>query len=326
MRSPRPCLWILLLFLGCAACAGGPEVVPDEDLSDLQLIEAARTQLLALDFDRVLEITDELLDRPLTPRFREEALYLEGEANFALEDYDDAWDAYRDLVNDHPHSDFIAVIEDHLYFIGEYHIRGEPSIVFKDLFTSRHFGAEVLRKYGTIYQFADRADDALEQLAAFHFSRREYDLAAERYETIAQNFPDSEWADFASYRVGLCWRLSSRGAGYDRIPLQQARTAFRRYLARTGGQYRLEAERQVAETEELLADGEWQIAHLYLLREQDRGARLHLANCVLAYPTTAAAGLARVELEARGWDLSINSVDSLLPATRPADGERDAGQ
>ena len=54
-----------------------------------------------------------------------------------------------------------------------------------------------------------------------------------------------------------------------------------------------------------------QVARFYLLREQGRGARIHLANVVLAFPGTPAAEEARTELETRGWDVSLHSLDTL---------------
>ena len=160
--------------------------------------------------------------------------------------------------------------------------------------------------------------------AEYHFSREEYDLAAERYQLIVAQYGGSEWTDLSGYRIGLCYFLSSRGAGYDRTPLQQAAAAFRAYLAKQGTQnFRTEAEDHLVRTEELLAEGELKVAELYLIRGQDRGARIHLANCALAYPSTAAATKARDKLEERGWDLSINSLDTIIPSGQAGgDGSR----
>ena len=68
----------------------------------------------------------------------------------------------------------------------------------------------------------------------------------------------------------------------------------------------------LSRVQEDLAETELTIARLYLLRDQSRGARIHLANTVLAYPTTAGAEEARGELERRGWDLSLHSIDGLF--------------
>ena len=68
----------------------------------------------------------------------------------------------------------------------------------------------------------------------------------------------------------------------------------------------------VHETEEMLARHELRIADFYKLRRNDRGARMHYANAVLAYPGTPSAEKARIELEKHGWDLTLHSIDPLL--------------
>src|SRR5262249_15141569 len=137
---------------------------------------------------------------------------------------------------------------------------------------------------------------------------------ADAYRQIAKSYPDSEWADLAAYRVGECHQLESRGPEYDERPLYRAAAAYRRYLAtRPHGERRPQAEAGLKQVEETLARGELARAQLYVMRERDHGARIHFANVALAYPSTKAAEEARSELSRRGWDLSLNSIDTLAP-------------
>jgi outer membrane protein assembly factor BamD (BamD/ComL family) len=297
-----------------------PAIAP-EDLSQGQLLEQVREKFARQDFEGVDELTEELTSRVLEADAHQEALYYSGEALYALEERKDAFRSYQTLLEDYPYSDYLPAVQKHVFEIGEFYLAGEMSVVFKDLFSGRPFGVEVMREFAVAYPFSDLADDALERVAAYHFSRAEYDLASARYQHVVDDHPDSEWADLAAYRIGLCHFLSSRGSGYDRTPLRDAARAFRQYLASSRPRaFVAEAEAHLTESEEMLAEGELMVAELYLLREQDRGARIHLANCVLAYPATEAAERARLQLERHGWDLTMHSLDTIVPSGREGAG------
>ena len=326
-RSKRWTLAGGLVIVGLIGCTGAsPGMAPVDELLDGQLMPEAELRMAERNLDRVLELAEEAQTRSLGPEDSQKALYYAGEVHFAEEEYKSAFRSYQTLLEDFPYSDFLPAIEPKVFAIGENYLSAEPNPVFKDLFSGRTFGVEVMREFWTAYPFSSQADDALVAVASVHFSRGEYLFAIDRYERILTDHPGSEWADLSAYRVGLCHMLESRGPGYDRTPLQAAARVLRAYLERPGSKgFEREAEERLGQAEEMLAEGEWIIAHLYLVREQDRGSRIHLANCVLAYPSTDAARRARKVLEERGWDLSLNSVDTVLPPV-PDDSETGPGR
>jgi outer membrane protein assembly factor BamD (BamD/ComL family) len=317
--SPR--LAALAGALLSAACASGPEPIALEDLSEEQLAAEARTELAAGRFERACDAAETLLERSKDPLLKQEGLFLAAEAHFGLEEWVKAFRHYQTLLRDYPYSKFVARCEDRVYAIGLEYVSREPWAVFGDLFSGRERGAEVMREFASSFPSSSKADDALAALAAYRFSRKEYEEAAGFYAQLVKNHPDSEWADLAAYRRAECWKLASRGAGYDTTALQRAARNYRRYLSeRPDGERRARAEAEMREVDELLAESELRKARFYLAREQEPGARLHLANVALAFPGTRAAETARRELESRAWDLSVNSVDTL---TLPPSAERD---
>ena len=172
--------------------------------------------------------------------------------------------------------------------------------------------AEVLRQFAAAYPFSARADDALMAIAEYYDDREEYLFSADKYKMMASRYAGSEWEDAAAYREALSYQRASRGVGYDDQLMRRSRRAYLEYLGRDDlSGHRADAQRELQVVEETLAEGELEVARFYLLREQDRGARIHLANVVLAFPGTPAAEQARTELEARGWDVSLHSLDTL---------------
>jgi outer membrane protein assembly factor BamD (BamD/ComL family) len=169
-----------------------------------------------------------------------------------------------------------------------------------------------MREFASSFPNSSKADDALAAVANYRFSRREYEDAVVFYQRLARNYPDSEWADLAAFRRAECWRLDTRGGGYEERALLRAAAEYRRYLGeRPHGSFLKQAQEEMTWVDEQIAISEIKIARLYLQRNQDVGAQIHFANVALAYPRTTSADEARHELEKHGWDLSRNSLDTL---------------
>jgi len=311
----------LLASLAASACASGPESIDVDDLSDEQLVVEAREKLASGDLDRAEEAADALLERTKDVKRKQEGLFIAGEVHFAQDEKVKAFRHYQELLHDFPWSPFVPKCEEHVFAIGAEQLSGEAWPLFHDLFSGRERGAEVMREFVASYPSSSRADDALAALAGYRYSRKEFEEAARLYGQLASRFPESEWGDLAAFRRAECFKLAARGPGYDPTPLLHAARNYRRYLSdRPTGERRARAQADAREVDEQIAQGELKKAQFYVAREQERGARVHFANVALSFPETSAAEAARRELEKRGWDLSINSVETL---SLPPSAERD---
>ncbi len=301
-----------LLVATAAACASGPEPIDPDDLSEPQLLDDAEQALARGDIDRVIDAAESLLERTSDGKRRQAALYFAAEARLADGSPVKAFRHYQSLLRDFPWSPYVPKCEAHVWEIGAAYLAEEPWFLFGDLFSGRERGAEVMREFAASFPSSPRADDALAALAAYRYSRKEYAEAQFHYARLAKSYPDSEWADLACFRRAQCWQLDARGAAYDTTPLLRAARDYRRYVSeRPRGARRAEAEAEARAVDQQIALGELLRARLYLIREEERGARMHLANVVLAYPDTEAAATSRALLGEHGWDLSIHSVDTL---------------
>ncbi len=300
------------LALVCAGCASGPAPIDSDALAEAQLLEEAERALAAGDVDRAIDASEELLERTSDGKKRQGALYFAAEARLADDSPVKAFRHYQSLLRDFPWSSYVPRCEQPVWEIGSSYISEEPWFLFGDLFNGRERGAEVMREFAASFPSSPRAPDAIAAIAGYRFSRKEFAEAQLHYARLAKSYPDSEWADLAAFRRAECWQLGARGAAYDTTPLLRAARDYRRYLSeRPRGERRAAAEAAARDVDQQIALGELLRARLYLVREEEPGARLHLANVVLAYPDTAAAATARSLLAERGWDLSIHSVDTL---------------
>jgi outer membrane protein assembly factor BamD (BamD/ComL family) len=315
-RGAWRALLVVLALFGATGCAsiGAPDPIDVDDLSESQLEDEAARAFAAGDIDRSLEASEALLERTSDGKRRQAGLYYAAEAHYADDAPVKAFRHYQSLLRDFPWSPYVPKCEQHVWDIGAAYLAKEPWFMFGDLFSGRERGAEVMREFAAGFPSSKRAPDALVAVASYRYSRKEYEEAVVDWDRVVRKYPDSEWADLAAFRRAECWHYGARGYLYDATPLLRAARDYRRYLSeRPNGERRQLAEQRAREVDELIARGELARAELYLLREQDRGARMHLANVALAYPGTEAAAEARALLEKRGWDLSIHSVESLRP-------------
>lgn len=297
-----------LLLGGCAS--SGPDV---DLMAENKLLEESRARLADGDYGRAGDCAESVIERSSDPARKQEALYLAGEAHYADSDWVKAFRHYQTLLHDYPYSQFVPKIEAHVYAIGIEYLSRSPWPVFHDLFSGRERGAEVMREFASSYPNSSKADDALAALAGYRYDRKEYEDAVVFYQQLARSYPESEWADLAAFRRAECWRLDTRGGGYEARTLLRASNEFRRYLSeRPNGARANEARAEIAWVDEQIALGEISTARLYLKRDQETGARIHFANVALAYPGTKAADEARAEIAKHPlWDLSLNSLDTL---------------
>lgn len=314
MREAAPALIACLALAACST--SGLDVMTEQ-----KLLDEARTSLGDADFSRAVDCSEALIERTNDSTRKQEALYIGGEAHFFKEEWVKAFGHYQTLLHDFPYSPYVPKIEEHVYAIGVEYLSRSPWIFFKDLFSGRERGAEVMREFAASYPNSSKADDALAAVAGYRFGRHEYEDAVVFYQRLARNYDTSEWADLAAFRRAECWRLDTRGGGYEVHALLRAAAEYRRYLSeRPRGSFVKQAQEWVVWVDEQIALGELKIAHLYLQRDKLDGAKIHFANVALAYPQTKAAEEARRELQARNWDLSQNSLDTLkLSASESGD-------
>jgi len=146
---------------------------------------------------------------------------------------------------------------------------------------------------------------------------------------VAEEYPESEWAERCLWLAGHWNLLLSGGPEYDRNDLLRARDLLDRSARRyPKGVASRETQADLVTTINQLAEAEVYVADFYRDRQEAFGEQLRLANAALLYPETAAGSEAKARLLAYGIDpeslrndprrQSIDTVKVSRPAWRQA--------
>jgi len=265
------------------------------------------------------------------PKDRAEAAFIAGEAEMALGHDVKAFAHYRYVLENAPWSEHALAIEQRLFEIGNRMLFGEE---YSGWFDDRGRGVEALETLQAHFRSSDRADDALKLVADYFASEDEFAEAALAYLRVADEYPDSEWAERSLWLAGRMRLLSSGGPEYDRNDLLRARELLERSLREhPSGVAAVQSREDLGLTLELLAACEVYVADFYARRHVPDGEDVRLANAALLFPNTVSGRRARARLEAKGIDVAAladdparQSIDK-LKSTRPRwERERDSAR
>ena len=195
-----------------------------------------------------------------------------------------AFDDYRWILENAPWSEHVAVIEDRLFTIGKAMLFGEE---YSGWFDDRGRGVEVMETLAAHYRASDKADDALRLVGDYFASDevRAWGEASMSYLRVADEFPDSEWAERCLWLAGHCRLNEALGPRYDRNELLRAEMLLKRSLKdhprgvagrEPGGPRRC---RELAPAELVVAD-------FYAGRHVLPGEIVRLTNAAALYPET----------------------------------------
>ncbi|MFN3467828.1 MAG: outer membrane protein assembly factor BamD [Candidatus Brocadiales bacterium] len=142
------------------------------------------------------------------------------------------------------------------------------------------------------------APESQVKIADAYFTAMEYDNAEEAYRKLLENYPKSEWAPYAMFRIPLSKLSLERMRERDLGRLWKAREGFEEYLGNyPTGSFAEEAKKQIHDTEELIAQRQYQIAELYLRKKHPQAAMVHFEGVINHFPNTPWAEKSREPIE-----------------------------
>ncbi len=135
-------------------------------------------------------------------------------------------------------------------------------------------------------------------LADTHFRREEFAAAFEVYKLFLQMRPSHELADWAAFQMGNC-AFEQRPSDFWLLPpseekdlsesVDRAAALYRDYLAKyPQGKFVEEANRKLAEAEELLVARDLAVARFYAKKGRCPGVRMRLDHIAARYAVTSA--------------------------------------
>lgn len=298
-------LALVLLTLVCAPLLGGcagaperpeptftPEVAPVGSNTAPEAREAAQL-LLDKDYAEAADQYVELYRYELAPMRRAEFLFFAGEAALADGDAHAAYEHYKKLLETYPTTPRYGLVVERLYLIGERFAEGratKPTWLLGLRFTDRAFGIEVLEAFQRARERHPLADDALYLVGEARLVENEPEEAIGAWQKVVDEYPRSEWAETAEWRIGLAFVEMSSGPEYDKQPILEGLRRLRGYVDRhPTGNHIAEATEKIKEVEEGLAEQELDVVRYYLRWNRRYSAQLYLEAIRRDYPKTASA-------------------------------------
>jgi len=283
----------------------------DEDLAEQDRLVAEIAALRGeKEWSDAVDHIDEYLEQFAVSRHDEKVRYWLGDCQFQGDEWERAFNSWRDFTLLHPVSDYNVGLTETIYLIGREFLAGNRSRFF-GIFTRTGVGLRILNHLIESFPSSPRAADAQWTLAQYHVKDEAWPDAEAGFAFIVEQYEASEWYHPSLYYLAYTRYRQVKGQKYDPEMMRRAQADFETYLARSpDGAWRSDAEEITQELEELRAGSILNVGEWYLDQGKPYSARYYLMATITRFPTSAAAARAKV----------------LLPQTpAPAAGERPAG-
>jgi outer membrane protein assembly factor BamD len=176
---------------------------------------------------------------------------------------------------------------------------------------------ELLKSYVANNAGGAEVDQAIELLGESHLRIKEWGEAQSQFERLLRDYPESDSAAAASFRLGEALWGQSRGPAFDQEYTQKALEQWESYLREYPGHWQnAEAGKRRQAARERLADKLDRAGNLYLKLRRTEPARVYFQRVLDEYPDTAFApnaslGLALADAQAGNRDEALAALRDL---------------
>ena len=246
-------------------------------------------------------------DSPL----EEDALFLQGESEFFSDQYSKAHDTYGGLLKKYSNSRYLDTVVAREFAVGRYweqRYDAKPTWPTTPNFTDNSlpmFGtfSYAIQAYERVRQYdptGPLADASLMSLGNAYFRQGEWEEAAQNYDTLRKEYPNSKY-QMTAHLLDLQAKMRVyQGTAYDETPLKEAGKVADQTLTQFGNKLGAERERVVqarAQITEEKADRDFKRAEYYAQHKYYGAARLYYKSVIDGYPGTEMAKRAGARME-----------------------------
>jgi outer membrane protein assembly factor BamD (BamD/ComL family) len=240
----------------------------------------------------------------------DDAMFMVGECFFFDNAYDDANDAYAELIKEYPNSRHLDRMIARQFSIAHYWQQYDtkhpdwpltPNFFDKKrtLFDTKGHALRVYEQIRLNDPTGPLADDALMATANAHFVGGRFEDADYHYSLLRSEYPDSEHL-YQAMTLGLQAKVRMyQGADYDSKPLEEARKLADQLLTQFSDKLGDERERVQQTRQDItakLAKRDWTLAKYYSGRKEYGAARYYYNHIAREYPTSNLAEEARTRM------------------------------
>jgi outer membrane protein assembly factor BamD (BamD/ComL family) len=197
---------------------------------ETMLFERARSAMSGKDYRSAARDFKTLLKNFPASRNREEVMWLRAAALMGLEDYMAAFDQYEELITNyaggtHYRDSLLKEIEIADIYFGP----TRRKVLGIPMFSGETDAVEILRKVYEHQPTGDLADDVVQKIADYYWSKEKWTEAEDYYDKYCREYPNGPAARVAELRRAKCAIEKCRGSRYDTTSLQLAYDRLRQF-------------------------------------------------------------------------------------------------
>ncbi|GEM_PF-3683866 len=233
-------------------------------------------------------------------RYREQALFMSGEAFYKAGKFYRAYLAYDEYLNLYSRSERVKYVIQQLADCG-FKLMGGAKKEFLGLpiLPGTGTGTEIVKHVIEKYPYEEGSDQFHYLLINHYLDELDYEQATLEADLFLTTYPNSQWGPTVQFQKGSAQLAAHQGVAYDPTPLQDARKSFQDYLERNpNGDRTQEAKDRLSEIDEKQAQKDFDVADFYRRTGHPDSARVYFEMVIRRYPNSSWSQRAQAELEA----------------------------
>ena len=250
-------------------------------------------------WDRAIEEFEKLPEVFPNSRLAAEGVYFAGLCQEEKQDLARAADAYQKLIDRYPYSDRIKDAVQREFEIAGRFAQGEKiKLVGIPAFSGRDKAVELYQHIVKNAPFGSYGDQAQYQIGEVHKSLADYEEAKKAYQTVVDEYPNSDLVPKARYQIAYVSMLVSKKSQDSDAYTQKAIEEFKDFKeAYPGNAQAVEADESIKALRAKKAMTGFETAAFYDRQKKWTSAKVYYQEVVTGYPETPAASLAQKRLE-----------------------------
>ncbi|HHT9152164.1 MAG TPA: outer membrane protein assembly factor BamD [Candidatus Hypogeohydataceae bacterium YC40] len=252
-----------------------------------QRLKLALAMMVDRQYDSAVKEFQGLLDKYPEGDMVEPCLYNIAQAYFLAGKYKKAFDAYEIFLERLPGTRLSGLVLEKEFQTGVTLMESKPTA-----------SVEIFEKVMDHNPKGPLAPESQVKIGDAYFLAMEYETAEETYRKLLENYPKSEWAPYAMFRIPLTMLNLEIMRERDMSKLWKAREGFEEYLANyPTGSFAEEAKNKIHELDELIAQRQYNVAEFYLRKKHPQAALDHFEGVISRFSTTTWAEKSREQID-----------------------------
>ncbi len=233
-------------------------------------------------------------------RYREQALFMSGEAYYKAGKFYRAYLAYDEYLSVYSRSERVKYVIQQLADCGFKLMGGaKKEILGLPILPGEGTGTEIVKHVIEKYPYEEGSDQFHYLLINHYIDEEDFEQATLEADLFLTTYPKSQWTPTVQFQKGAAQLAAHQGVAYDPTPLHDARKSFQDYLEKNpNGDRTQEAKERLSEIDDKQAQKDFEVADFYRRTGHPDSARVYFEMVIRRYPNTSWSQKAQAELEA----------------------------